>query len=64
LSRRLDQFDVSLFPGEPARLLYVEGDPQEAARWSIQALTPGMGYVAAIVVERQGWQMRYWDWKW
>ena len=64
LSRRLDQFDVSLFPGEPARLLHVEGDPQEAARWSIQALTPGVGYVAAIVVERQGWQMRYWDWKW
>ncbi len=52
LSRSLDSFDVSLAPGEPARLLSVEGDPQEASRWHLRALAPAHGYVGAFVVER------------
>jgi len=52
LSRFLDSFDVSLVPGEPARLLCVEGDPLEASRWHLRALAPAHGYVGAFVVER------------
>ena len=52
LSRSLDSFEVSLAPEEPARLLSVEGDPQEASRWRLRALAPAHGYVGAFVVER------------
>jgi phosphopantetheine--protein transferase-like protein len=34
LSLPLDQFDVSLAPGEPAALLATRSDPREALRWS------------------------------
>lgn len=62
LSFPLDQFDVSLAPGEPAALLRTLGDPHEASRWSLQALTPGTGYAAALVVEGHGWQLTCWQW--
>ena len=52
LSRSLDSFEVSLFPGEPARLLCVGGDPLEASRWHLRALAPAHGYVGAFVAER------------
>ena len=51
LSLRLDQFDVSLVPGEPAKLLRAAGDPQEAARWSLVAFTPAPEFRAALAVE-------------
>lgn len=64
----LDQFDVSLAPGEPARLLSVAG--QEDSHWFIQALTPAPGYVAAVAIEGPvpvstgegppGWRFKYW----
>jgi 4'-phosphopantetheinyl transferase len=62
LSLPLDQFDVSLAPGEPAALLATRGDAREAWRWSLQALTPGMGYIAALAVEGQSWQLACWQW--
>jgi 4'-phosphopantetheinyl transferase len=62
LSQPLDQFEVSLSPEEPARLIRVERDPQEAARWSLQALAPAPGYAAALAVEGQGWHLACWRW--
>ena len=64
LDHPLDRFTVSLLPGEPARLLAVQDDPDESARWSLQALTPAPDYVAALAVEGQGWDLRcrHWDW--
>jgi len=62
LSLPLDQFDVSLAPGKPAKLLDIRGDPQEATRWSLRALTPGPGYVAALAVEGHGWRLACWQW--
>jgi 4'-phosphopantetheinyl transferase len=62
LSLPLDQFDVPLAPGEPTMLLNTRGDPQEATRWSLRALTPGPGYVAALAVEGQGWRLTCWQW--
>src|SRR5207244_11453763 len=58
----LDAFEVSLAPEEPAALLRVDSDPAEASRWSLQALAPGPGYVAAIAVEGRDWQLRCWEW--
>ena len=54
LSRRLDSFDVTLAPGEPARLLRVEGAPEAPARWALRALRPEPGYVGAVAVEGEG----------
>ena len=63
LALRLDQFDVSLAPGEPAVLLSTNDDPQEASRWSLQELNPGPGYVATLAVEGRDWQLKCWQWK-
>jgi len=62
LSIPLDQFDVSLRPGEPAALLNSREDPQETTRWSLQELVPGPGYSGALVVEGGGWYTSYWQW--
>lgn len=61
LSIPLDQFDVSLAPGEPARLMSVGGDPQKASRWSLRELLPAPGFVAALAVEGQGWRLNCWQ---
>jgi 4'-phosphopantetheinyl transferase len=50
LSMPLDQFDVTLAPGEPACLLDTRPDPDEAARWSLRRLDPAPGYAAALAV--------------
>jgi len=52
LARPLSSFDVSLAPGEPARLLRVAGDPFAPARVALHAFTPAGGFVAALAVER------------
>jgi 4'-phosphopantetheinyl transferase len=49
LSRPLDSFDVTLGPGEPARLLRVAG--ARAADWAIQQVEVGPGYRGALASE-------------
>ena len=61
LTLPLDQFDVSLAPGESASLLNAEGAPEEASRWSLKALTPAPGYVAALAVEGYNWHLNCWQ---
>lgn len=61
LSHPLKQFDVSVAPDAPAALLSAGGDPQEAARWSLWALSPGPGYVAALAIAGRGWQLGTWQ---
>jgi 4'-phosphopantetheinyl transferase len=62
LSMPLDQFDVSLIPGEPAVLLSIEPDPDEALRWSLRNLTPGSGYAAALAIRGRDWSLSCWQW--
>lgn len=62
LSLPLDQFDVSLIPGEPAALLSTQPDSDDAFRWSLQELTLASGYVAALAVEGRGWSLSCWQW--
>lgn len=63
LSLPLDQFDVSLVPGEPAALLATRGDPLDTLRWSLQALAPHPDYVAAVAVAAQDWHLTCWHWE-
>jgi 4'-phosphopantetheinyl transferase len=60
LSLPLDEFTVSLVPGEPARLLCVKGNPDELQRWSMRNLNPGPGYAAAVVVEGSDCNLKCW----
>ena len=62
LTRHLNEIDVSLAPGEPARLLSIENNPQQVSRWTLHELAPAVGYVAALCVEGSGWSLACWHW--
>jgi len=47
----LDRFDVSLAPGEPARILRVESTPGDHCGWRMESFSPAAGFVAAVVIE-------------
>jgi 4'-phosphopantetheinyl transferase len=51
LSSSLDRIDVSLEPFEPAHRLIIQGDPEAPSRWSLRAVVPAPGYVAALASE-------------
>lgn len=59
---QLAAFDVSLAPGEPARLLRVDGCPPGELRWSMHELPAIPGHAAALVVESHRARIRCWDW--
>ncbi len=62
LSLPLDQFDVTLAPGEPAALLETRVALDSAERWSLHALPPGTNYIAALAVEGHDWELSTWQW--
>jgi 4'-phosphopantetheinyl transferase len=53
----LDEFDVSLTPGDPATLRSADGD-----RWSIHSFEPQNGWAGAVVAEGKNWGVVRWDW--
>ncbi len=61
LSYPLDQFTVTVIPGQPAGLLSARGGAQEASRWSLAALNCGPGYAAALAVEGPPRMLRGYD---
>jgi 4'-phosphopantetheinyl transferase len=62
LTLPLDQFDVSLRPGEPAALLRTLWDPHEASRWSLRELHPGPSFAGALCAEGHCWGLKCWQW--
>ncbi len=58
LSLPLNQFDVSLKAGDGNALLSARPDEAEAARWSLQEVPAGDGYIAALCVRGQGWHLK------
>jgi len=58
LSLPLHEFDVSLKPGDGIALLSTRPDNAEAAKWSLQEVPAGDGYVAALCVRGQGWRLK------
>lgn len=63
LSIPLNQFDVSLIPGQPARLIESRVDPEDTNKWSLCALPMGTQYAAALAVEGSDWELKCWDWR-
>ena len=53
----LDRFDVSLAPGEPARILRVEDMPGEQCGWTLHSFMPGPGLAGAVVVRQSSHDM-------
>jgi 4'-phosphopantetheinyl transferase len=61
LSLPLDQFEVSLVPGEPAALMSAQRD--EAFRWSLRELFPAADYAAALAIEGRDCSLACWQWQ-
>jgi 4'-phosphopantetheinyl transferase len=51
ISLGLDQFEVSVSPDDPARLLNLGGSATAAAAWSLQSLAVPPGYAGTVAVE-------------
>nr|WP_165360928.1 4'-phosphopantetheinyl transferase superfamily protein [Candidatus Chloroploca sp. Khr17] len=60
LSYSLQSFDVSLTPGEPARMLHVHADPAAALRWHLVAFTPAPNLAGAVVAEGRPLDVSFW----
>lgn len=48
----LDSFEVTLAPGEPARILRVGPIPGDACNWALSSFVPGPGFVGAVVAQK------------
>jgi 4'-phosphopantetheinyl transferase len=51
LAAPLDSFDVTLAPGDPPRMLTLEGDAARAARWHFRHFRPAEKYIGALAIE-------------
>ena len=58
LSLPLDQFDVSLKPGDHNALIATRPNSGEAALWTLQEIPAGEGYIAALCVHGHGWRLK------
>ena len=60
LSLPLDHFDVSLTPGEPARLVATRAGLETPDQWSLFNLEPAPDYLAALAVRGRGYELHCW----
>jgi 4'-phosphopantetheinyl transferase len=63
LSFPLDRFCISLDPAMPARVLSVDGDEEEAARWWLDSFEPQESYVAALAMRSAQRTVRCWSYQ-
>jgi 4'-phosphopantetheinyl transferase len=50
LTLALDRYRVSCRPGEPARILEIDGSAAAGAEWTVHDIWPGPGFVGAAVL--------------
>lgn len=55
----LDEVEVSLIPGMPAKLVAIQGNSELASQWFIGELHPHPDYVAAVAIAGPDWQICY-----
>lgn len=63
ITHLLAQVEVSLLPGEAARLLRLPQGFPDCSQWSLQELKPATGFVGAVVLAAAGakTECRFWD---
>jgi 4'-phosphopantetheinyl transferase len=61
LSIPLDSFDVSLAPGEAARLLRIRDEAGQPSDWSLFDLRPAPGCAGALAIRGQNWRLSLWE---
>jgi len=59
LTDSLKSFDVSLIPGEPARLLNDTEPQNNVTQWQMVAFVPSPGYVAAVAMKQTNVHLEY-----
>jgi 4'-phosphopantetheinyl transferase len=59
----LDSIEVTLLPGEPARVVRIAGDAQSATQWSLRELSPAEGFVGAVAVRAREVRVQCWQWR-
>ncbi|MGD9488068.1 MAG: 4'-phosphopantetheinyl transferase superfamily protein [Calditrichaceae bacterium] len=58
LSIPLNEFDVTLKPGEPAKIIECRHDPSSVCDWQLDSLTVPHGYIAALAVNARPYEFR------
>ena len=58
----VQQLTVSIAPNEPVRLKRADRDAMSPSRWTLEALSPGQGYVAAVAHRGPRRTLRLWQW--
>ena len=61
LTRPTESFDVAFSRDGPVQLLSVQGSTEEAYRWELLGFQPAPGYIGALAVEGQDWELRCFD---
>jgi 4'-phosphopantetheinyl transferase len=62
LSYPLEDFDVTLKPDEPARILRIRQDMNAAQQWALYSFSPEDGFQAALAVQGHDWQISCFSW--
>jgi 4'-phosphopantetheinyl transferase len=62
LSFPLDQFEVSLEPDKPAKLLATNWEPKAVSKWSIYSMSPGANFVGSVAIEGPVKHVNFWNW--
>ncbi|MCP4663561.1 MAG: 4'-phosphopantetheinyl transferase superfamily protein [bacterium] len=57
LAEPLDRFSLTLRPGEPARFLHFDDQPEEVAAWALFHLVPAPGAVGAVALRGRDWKL-------
>lgn len=63
LSFPLDQFEVSLEPGKPAKLLATDWDQKAVSKWTIHSMTPGANFVGSLAIEGSVEKVKFLNWQ-
>lgn len=58
----VDRIEVTLLPGEPAKLIRLDGCEKAAAAWSLLHVEPAPGYVGALALPGEPACLRTWHW--
>jgi len=59
----LNQFDVTVSPHEPPRLLDIRGNPSSASAWNLSDVAVPIGYAAALAVQGPAQRVTCWRWR-